>query len=93
MGSSRSKLLNEITKEIWSWCESKGLWVFAEYVASKDIPADYGSRICNIDTELELSHYAHNLIIQTLGELSIDLFASRTNRKCAVYCSWNRDFD
>ena len=83
-GSLRSKYLNEITKEIWSWCENKSLWGFAENVASKDNPAGYGSRISNIDTEWELSHYAYYLIIQTLGEPSIDLFASRTNRKCAV---------
>ena len=59
MGGIQFPGLNRITKEIWQWCESKRLWLFASYVTSKDNIADKPSRIKNIDTEWEIADYAY----------------------------------
>ena len=91
MGGIKSDSLNAITKEVWEWCKERRLWIFAEYVASKDNPADWGSRISNMDTEWELSEEAFRVIVKKFGVPEIDLFASRINRKCWRYCSWERD--
>lgn len=91
MGGIKHRDLNNITKETWEWCRSRQIWIFAEYVASKENPADKGSRITNPDTEWELANFAFRELIQKFGNPTIDLFASRTNRKCDRYCSWDRD--
>lgn len=93
MGGTKSRPLNEITREIWEWCKSRSIWIFAEYVASKENLADEGSRVCNLDTEWELADYAFQKIMKKFGRSTIDLFASRINSKCAKYCSWERDSD
>ncbi|KAJ8050270.1 hypothetical protein HOLleu_03405 [Holothuria leucospilota] len=38
-----------------------------------------------------LNKQIFNQIAQTLGPFQIDLFASRTNAQCPVYCSWKPD--
>lgn len=91
MGGIKHKDLHELTKELWEWCRTKEIWVFAEYVASKNNPADLSSRITNIDTEWELSLSAYQKITRKFGQPTIDLFATRINTKCAKYCSWERD--
>lgn len=93
MGGTKHKYLNQITRELWSWCEARGHWLFAEYVASKENSADEGSRLTNIDTEWQLANFAFNKICESFGKPSIDLFASRINSKCLKYCSWERDPD
>lgn len=41
MGGIKFSLLNKVTKKLWQWCETRNLWVFAEYIASKeDFEAD-----------------------------------------------------
>lgn len=62
-------------------------------MASKDNPADEGSRISNIDTEWELSEIAFREIVKKFGKPSIDFFASSINKKCSRYFSWERDPD
>ncbi|XP_063979898.1 uncharacterized protein LOC135163921 [Diachasmimorpha longicaudata] len=80
--------LSNLAREIWSWCESKNLWVFASYIASEEnVEADRASRILNIDTEWELNKKIFKEISQKFGPFSIDLFASESNRKCDRFCS------
>lgn len=93
MGGTQHRSLNELTKELWEWCIERKIWIFAEYVASNENLAYEGSRINNIDTEWELSGYAYNTLCKEFGNPSIDLFATRINRKCERYCSWERDPD
>ena len=81
MGCIRHANLLSITKELWQWREERKIWVFAEYVATKDNPADKGSRLKNIDTEWELAPYAFKILCNEFGEPSIDLFAARINKK------------
>lgn len=91
MGGIKHKDLNQLTKEIWEWCRNRGIWIFAEYVASKNNPADESSRISNLDTEWELANFAFQNIIKKYGQPTIDLFATRINSKCSKFCSWERD--
>lgn len=91
MGGIKFPYLNEITRDIWEWCIERNNWIFAEYVASKENPADKESRISNIDTEWELADYAFNIITKEFGNPDIDLFATRINKKCKIFCSWQRD--
>ena len=51
MDSFRTPKINSITKELCQWAEDRKLWLFAEYVASKENLADFPLRIDNIDTE------------------------------------------
>jgi len=80
--------LSELSRKIWKWCEDRNLWVFASYIPSKEnIEADYASRIVNIDTEWELNDIVFREIAKQFGPFSIDLFASRLNKKCKRFCS------
>ena len=87
MGGTKHHDLHLITKSMWEWCIERDLWIFAEYVASKENPADEGSRLSNPDTEWELSNVAFQDILEAFGTPTIDLFASRVNAKCSRYCS------
>ncbi|XP_014217272.1 uncharacterized protein LOC106645836 [Copidosoma floridanum] len=91
MGGARHEDLHLLAKEIWLWCISRKCWIFAEYIASKQNPADEGSRLNNLDTEWQLADFAFEEICQTFGTPDIDLFASRINAKCPKFCSWERD--
>ncbi|XP_074115774.1 uncharacterized protein LOC141538290 [Cotesia typhae] len=92
MGGVRYSALHELACELWNWCEVRRLWVYASYIPSEEnVEADYSSRIDNSDTEWELANYAFEMITKKFGNLEIDLFASRINTKCTIYCSWKRD--
>lgn len=80
--------LSELARKIWKWCEERKLWIFASYISSKEnTEADYASRIVNIDTEWELNDKSFKTIFKQFGPFSIDLFASRINKKCKRFCS------
>lgn len=92
MGGVRFPHLTEITKSLWQWCEARKIFVFASYISSKDNEiADAESRKTHPDTEWELKNEAYVKIEQALGKPEIDLFATRANKKCSTYVSWNRD--
>ncbi|XP_008556227.1 uncharacterized protein LOC103577389 [Microplitis demolitor] len=92
MGGTRYPKLNSIAQRIWSWCETRRLWIFDSYIPSREnTEADQASRMENIDTEWELAPWAYYRLYRELGKSSIDLFASTDNHKCENYCSWFRD--
>lgn len=92
LGGTRSEGLHKLARELWDWCENKDLWVHASYIASEDnVEADSFSRLANHDTEWQLADYAYKKVTSILGTPVIDLFASRNNKKCNYYCSWDRD--
>ena len=94
MGGIRFPHLNKITKELWQWCEEKNIHVFASYVSSKNNEiADAESRTTHPDIEWELSNDAFSNIVKMFSTPTIDLFASRLNKKCDLYVSWKRDPD
>ena len=88
----RFENLNSMSKQIWQWCETRNIWIFASYISSKEnFEADCESRRLEPETEYELSNLAFSKIIESFGKPDIDLFASRTNHKCAKYVSWKQD--
>ncbi|XP_057338489.1 uncharacterized protein LOC130676352 [Microplitis mediator] len=87
-GSVQFPRLSNLSREIWDWCETRKIWIFATYISSKDdFYTDAASRLTNIDTEWELSQNAFNLITQKFDPFSIDLFATYENRKVEKFCS------
>lgn len=93
MGGIQYPHLNDLSRTLWSWCEQRGLWIFASYVNTKENRADAASRIVNPDTEWSLSDKAFHDVIHHFGQPEIDLFASRDNAKCARFVSWKQDPD
>lgn len=92
MGSVQYPHLNEVSREIWQWCESKKIHIFASYISSKDnYEADALSRMQLSDTEWELGDYAFDEVINSFGIFDVDLFASRSNAKCDTYVTWKCD--
>lgn len=93
MGGIQFPHLNEVARDIWRWCEERNIWIFASYVNTKDNVADAASRFINPDTEWTLSQNAIQIIVQHFGQPDTDLFATRTNAKCAKFVSWKQDPD
>lgn len=94
MGGVQYPHLTQITREIWEWCEDRRLYIFASYIKSSDnIVADAESRRNHPDIEWELADWAFDHLTHCLGLPEIDLFASRINKKCEAYISWQRDPD
>lgn len=46
---------------------------------------------CYDDTEFQLNNRCFLEITEKFGVPDIDLFASRTNRKCKVFAPWHKD--
>ena len=94
MGGIRFKNLNKIARELWEFCESKNMFVFASYISSGDnFLADFESRRKEPKTEYELALDIFAKIKRELGSPKIDLFASRINSKCRDFVSWLPDPD
>ena len=89
MGTSHYVPCNEVTMEIWSFCDC-GIWLSAAYVPGKDnVEADEESRRINFDTEWQIRPdlLRHALFILEF-EPRTDLFASRLNQQCPVYVAY-----
>lgn len=93
LGGIQFPHLNDLTRQIWQWCEQRNIWLFASYVNTKDNYADEESRKINPDTEWELSDHAYKIIKRHFGCPDIDLFASRDNTKCDSFVSWKQEPD
>lgn len=94
MGGIQFPHLTNITKEIWQWCESRRIFILASYIKSSDNDvADAESRRCHPDIEWELELSAYERVKSKFGCPHIDLFASRINKKCDRYVSWQKDPD
>ena len=92
MGGIKFPKLNSLAREIWQWCESRNLHIFASYINTKENKiADAESRVLPSETEWELADWAFEKIKNELGEPDIDLFASDANAKCDKFVSWHRD--
>lgn len=94
LGGIQFPHLNSVSRNIWQWCEVRGLYIFASYISSKEnTVADAESRRVHSDVEWELANYAFELICNTFNQPDIDLFASRVNKKCPLFVSWHKDPD
>ncbi|XP_043484810.1 uncharacterized protein LOC122512807 [Leptopilina heterotoma] len=92
MGGVQFSNLQDITKQIWQWCEKRDIWIFASYIKSKDnVVADKESRVLPPETEWELNHSEFRKIVDKFGVFEIDLFATCSNNKCPKFVSWFPD--
>ena len=93
MGNSHSWELNELKKEIWSWCIHRGIWLTLAHIPGKtNIVADRESRQHRRELEWTLSQELYEEGICKLSvKPDIDLFASRFNYRLKPYVSYKPD--
>ena len=91
-GGSKSILLNSLTREIWSWCMVRNIWLTVSHLSgTKNFVADYASRNFRVDLEWKLRADIFHELTQRFLEPDIDLFASRLNYQMLPYVSWQAD--
>jgi hypothetical protein len=81
MGGIKSMLCNDLAKQIWLWCIDRRSWLSASYISGSTYVADICSRKCNENVEWMLNRTGFLKLIDRWGTPSIDLFASRLNKK------------
>ena len=80
--------MNFLAREIWIWCIDKGIHLSAAHIAGvANVDADRLSRNFNDDLEWALDISIFDQIVQIYGQLDIDMFASRLNKKTERYVS------
>lgn len=92
MGGGRSEELNDIARDMWLWCRERSIWLSTAHVPGVlNVEADQLSRSMNIDMEWAITDEVFNVIHYRYGTLSIDLFASRINKRLTNYVSYSPD--
>jgi len=93
MGTSHSWKLNELNKEIWSWCILRGIWLTVAHIPGKtNIVADRESRQHRRELEWTINQELYEEGICRLSvKPDIDLFASRINYRLKPYVSYKPD--
>lgn len=91
MGGIKSPECNDISKEIWHWCQERNIWITAEYIPGSENVADFESRNYKENTEWKLDSSIVSKIFDIWGTPEIDMFASRLNNQLARFVSWHPD--
>ena len=92
-GSTKVKLL-ELVEEIFEWCAVRCIALSAAHVKGVDnVEADRLSRVGVLNTEWSLKDEVFREICGVFAFPSVDLFASRINRRVPRYVSWKPDPD
>lgn len=79
--------LSELARDIWKWCEERKIWLRTSYIGSaQNVQADRAHNT-NVDTEWELYPLLFVQIDKRFEYFSVDLFATRLNRKCNRFYS------
>lgn len=93
MGSQKSPKLNKLTKDLWSWCIGRNIWVSAAYIQGHlNVEADQESRKDNVDGEWMLNPSLLKDALKVLQmQPDVDLFASRVNKQIKTYVSYKPD--
>ena len=90
-GGSKSTQLNNLAKEMCTWCINNNVWLSAMCIAGKlNTSDDNKSRTCSFSDKHEwlLRREYFQEITSVYPELNTDLFASRLNNQLDVHCSW-----
>ena len=91
-GGVRSPECNEQAQQVWSWAESRRIWLSIAHIPGvENVVADYKSRNFTDNTEWELNDRIFSKVVDAFGEPDVDLFASRLNTKVKNYVSWQPD--
>jgi len=93
MGTNHSWELNELNKEIWSWCIHTGIWLTLAHIPGKtNIVADRESRQHRRELEWTLNQELYEEGICRMSvKPDIHLFASRLNCSLKPYVSYKPD--
>ena len=92
LGGVKSVACHKTARDIWCWALSKRNHISAEHLPGiENVIADKASRIFDENTEWQLTPSVFRDISNRLGPFDIDLFASRLNFQCPIYCSWKPD--
>ena len=91
-GGTVSPELNQLTKEIWSWCLERNITLKASHLAGTlNLTADEESRVMRDRSDWMLCPRVFSKINQITGPLQVDLFASRLTNQLREYVSWRPD--
>ena len=91
-GGHVSFACNELSREIWMWAEKHNTWVSAAHVPGlKNEKADGESRTFNDETEWSIPSELFRQLCANFGIPTMDMFASRINKKHDRYVSWRPD--
>ncbi|XP_040200959.1 uncharacterized protein LOC120932552 [Rana temporaria] len=92
LGGTRSKILADISAEIWHFCLSRDISLVAEYIPGvSNTIADWNSRYLVDSSDWGLDCSVFTRIELLWGPLGIDLFASRLNHQLPRFFSWRPD--
>jgi len=92
LGGTKSKDLNTLMKKIWQWCQDKKICLTAEHLpGTQNVIADWYSRNVNDSSDWALDRDIFLQIQKLVGNLEVDLFASRLNHQLDKYVSWKPD--
>ena len=91
-GSTHSKSCNEITRKIWEWARGQDNWLSCVHIPGvENVEADHASRHFKDDIEWALADGVFQQLCQAWGTPTVDLFASRLNKKGEKFYSWRPD--
>jgi len=90
-GGIKSADCNEQSRQIWNWCLENDVWIICTHIPGVQNEADEPSRQFKDNIEWELHQSVFDDICLVHGEPSIDLFATRLNRKLEKFCAWKPD--
>ena len=93
MGGTKSRVCNEVTREIIMWCMAMPLRLSVSHLPGKlNVEADRASRnFHNSNTEWSLAPSVFDELKAKWGEPDIDMIASRLNYKVSQYVAWKPD--
>lgn len=90
-GGMKNPECDRISRDIWAFCQEKGIWLYATHIAGIDnTEADHESRV-RANIEWELPQDTFEILNASLGPFEIDLFAPRLAHKLTRYASWLPD--
>ena len=91
-GGTHSPRLNDLAAQFWRWCRRNDIVPVASHIAGQDnLIADFLSRGRSLPSEWMLHPQIVSRIVQVMGPLTVDLFASALNHRLPRYCSRVRD--
>ena len=92
MGGTRSRVLVELTKRIFSWCLQRQIRIQAQHLPGKvNVTADFLSRHLRDRSDWVLNTSIFKAINRVWGPLEVDLFASRLSTRLPRFFSWRAD--
>ena len=92
MGGTRSPTLAAYAKQLWTWCLERNITISAEHLPGVlNITADRESRTIQSSVEWMLDPAKFRALDRRLGQLRVDVFATRLYNQLSNYISLRPD--